>query len=314
MKLRQIIVMLGCLAAFYLGPASARKNPAADAPTPASTQVAQTAQKRGALFRVTQGKNTLYLFGTIHVGKPEFFPLEPQVLQAIGQASKIALEIDPANAAAMQQMMAQYGMLPAGTSLTLAPALQARLEAVLKKQGVPFSAIAQCKPWLVTVLLSLNEYSARGLQSSLGIDAHLSDLARAQKKPLVELESVRDQLALFGELPMADQIRFLDDTLADIEGPRAAQKINQLVNAWSVASIEGLNAVAQEVAEEDSFSGRFFREALLQGRNPRLANGIEKLLKSERHSFAGIGALHLLGPGSVPALLRQRGYVVERVY
>ena len=49
---------------------------------------------RGALFKVSANGHTMYLFGTMHVGVPEFYPLEPRIAQAVAGASTLALEID----------------------------------------------------------------------------------------------------------------------------------------------------------------------------------------------------------------------------
>jgi uncharacterized protein YbaP (TraB family) len=72
--------------------------------------------------------------------------------------------------------------------------------------------------------------------------------------------------------------------------------------------------MAEELAADPTYSGRFFQEVLLEQRNPGLASGIEKLLKTEKQSFAGIGLFHLVGKHSVPEILTQRGYRVERIY
>src|SRR3954462_10431092 len=44
---------------------------------------------RGALFKVEGSGHTMYLFGTIHVGQPGFYPLEPRIVAAVSGASKL---------------------------------------------------------------------------------------------------------------------------------------------------------------------------------------------------------------------------------
>jgi hypothetical protein len=43
--------------------------------------------ERGALFKVSSGGHTMHLFGTIHVGLPGFYPLEPRVADADRQGA-----------------------------------------------------------------------------------------------------------------------------------------------------------------------------------------------------------------------------------
>ena len=50
-----------------------------------------SALQRGALFKVTAAGHSMLLFGTMHVGLPEFYPLEPRLAQAIANASTLAL-------------------------------------------------------------------------------------------------------------------------------------------------------------------------------------------------------------------------------
>ena len=52
---------------------------------------------------------------------------------------------------------------------------------------------------------------------------------------------------------------------------------------------------------------------LLDERNPALAEGIYALHREGRKVLAGVGALHMVGAQGLPALLRARGFTVERV-
>src|SRR4051794_23511472 len=75
---------------------------------------AAMAAERGALFRVGLAGHTMYLFGTLHVGLPEFYPLEPRIAGALAEASTLALEIDPAQPQAeLARSLRTYGMLGA---------------------------------------------------------------------------------------------------------------------------------------------------------------------------------------------------------
>ena len=79
---------------FSLGAESA---PAADETLanlaePAKEAVQNTAiPQRGTLYRVRYQDHISYLFGTIHIGRPEFFPLEGQATQALSEADTLAL-------------------------------------------------------------------------------------------------------------------------------------------------------------------------------------------------------------------------------
>ncbi|MFC5472335.1 TraB/GumN family protein [Paraherbaspirillum soli] len=289
--------------------------PAKDVATDVEAQT-QVSRQGGALFKIQRAGHTVYLFGTIHIGRADFYPLDPKVRQALKQSSRIALELDPGNAQAMMPSLQKYGMYADGNTNTqdLPPALQQSVSALLEKNGMPTANLAVMKPWLLATMLALSEYTGSGYQPQYGVDTVLADFAHSQHKPLVELESAEQQLSLMGNLSISDQVLFLQDTVTGMSDPANAKKALQLVALWRGGDLDGLAAMLQELTNDATFSSKFVQRALLDGRNPGLADGIGKLLKSTPTAFAGIGILHLVGSNSVPALLRQRGYSVERIY
>lgn len=268
---------------------------------------------RGALFKVSGGGHTMLLFGTMHVGQPEFYPLEPRIVQAVAHASTLALEVDPLMPPELvAKAVRDYGMASPGS--TLPPALAARLARALGKSGLDPAAMAPLKPWMVAMVLGVSEYARLGYRTDLAVDAHLAGLARASKVKVLELESIDAQMALFGSLSDADQLRYLDDSLALIESGKQRAEVRQVVDAWSTADRAALDALAAKVEQDTTYAGRFVRDVLLDGRNGGLADKLMLLLAREDNTVAAIGVLHLLGKHSVPALMRAKGVTVERVY
>jgi uncharacterized protein YbaP (TraB family) len=304
---RQIIVMFCSLFCFVLSPSWA-----ADA---AQAQV--QAPNRGALFKVQQGGHTLYLFGTIHVGTKDFYPLEPRVAGVLKSAPVLALEIDPlGDQQPMMRALQQYGLTakggPAGPSL--APDWQMRLERLLKQYNIAPETAASMKPWLVATLLTVAEFTAQGYDASLAVDSYLARQAHASGQKVVELESAGSQMALFGKMTQDEQLTFLREAIAGIEDQEQANQAREIAHAWRTADVAALDALALKAEQDDSYSGRFLQKELLEGRNPALADGMVKLMARENNSLAAIGVLHLVGKGSVPELLRKRGLTVERIY
>jgi uncharacterized protein YbaP (TraB family) len=272
-----------------------------------------SALERGALFKVTGSGHSMYLFGTMHVGLPEFYPLEPRIAQAVANASTLALEVDPQQPpAVMAKAMRDYGLARPGAALP--PALAARLAPVLAKAGVDAVTLAPLKPWVVAMVLGLNEYAALGYRADLAVDSHLAAVARAAKVNVIELESIDAQMALFARLTDAEQLRYLDDTLALIESGRQRAEVRQVVDAWRSADQAALEALAVRVDTDTTWAGRFVRNVLLEGRNGPLADKLLELLAKQDNAVAAIGVLHLVGKRSVPVLMRAKGVTVERVY
>jgi uncharacterized protein len=273
---------------------------------------------RGALYKLEYAGHTSWLFGTIHVGTPDFFPLEPRVTQAMERATAIALEVDPAaDPAKSMAVMREYGLYApgGGSAMTdIRPEYRPRLERMLKKHGIAPDMVAQMKPWLIAMMITIGEYRILGYRPDLGIDLQLARAAHARKMRIVELESVGGQAALFGRLTPQEQARFLEDSLDTFEDSSQGVQPRDLIEAWATADAAKFDVLAREVEEDKTFSGKFMKQVLLDERNPVLADGIVDMMKKEQHSFAAIGTLHLVGTGNVAELLRRRGVKVERIY
>ena len=275
------------------------------------------AVERGALFKVTWQGHTQYLFGTMHVGLPAFYPLEARIVEAVTQASTLALEIDPAEPAAeMGAAMVRQGMIdPSGAGYdNMAPARRAKLDAALHQAGIDAATARVLNPAMLAALISLSQYQKLGYRSDLSSDAWLAQLARQGKTRVVALETVDSQLGEFKKLTSAEQWGFLDESLDNLASGEELDEALALVNAWAHADRAALDALAARAEEDSSVSGKFMREVLLDGRNGALADKLGALLKREEQTVAAIGLLHLLGKRGVPALLQAKGYRVERVY
>lgn len=275
------------------------------------------AHERGALFKVTANGHTMHLFGTMHVGLPQFFPLEPRITEAVARASTLALELDPDQSSfSMMRSLRKHGMLGLGDDCyaSLPRAQRERLERLERKGGLDPAAAAQYKPALLATILSLSAYQNLGYRPDLSTDKFLAKLARSGKARVLELESLDSQLALLDTLSRADQLRFLEETMSAIDSGAQQREARVVVDAWGSADQQALDKMAAGLAADTTLSGKFAREVLVDGRNGALADKLAQLLANEENTVAAVGVLHLLGERGIPALLRARGLTVERVY
>jgi uncharacterized protein len=275
------------------------------------------ATDRGALFRLTLDGHAMVLFGTLHVGLPEFYPLEERLTGALAEASTLALEIDPDQPRAdLQEALRSYGMLAPGNPAydNLPPQQKRRLDRLLQQGGLDATSMLTFKPVLLATMLALAEYTRQGYRSDLSSDAWLARQARHRHVRVLALESLGSQLALLDRLPVPDRWRFLDEMMDTIESGAQRTEAQEVVRAWSTADQRALDRLAARCETDQSVSGRFVTQVLLKERNVGLADRLLQLLRSEDRTVAAIGVLHLLGTGSVPALLEQRGVTVERIY
>jgi uncharacterized protein YbaP (TraB family) len=311
MKMKISLIVIGLLG--LLAPLSHAEDKLADKPV---ISAAVTTPQRGTLYRVRHKGNTSYLFGTIHVGKPEFYPLNVEVTDALAKATKVALELDTRNVKAVQVSMQKHAMYAAGDSIKnhLSEGALTRLKQALEKANIPLEAIAQMRPWLVADLLLVQDIAQGGYDRTLGIEEYLVKAADQGKKQVIELEGADFQFALFNRLNEQQQEQFLLEVLDEIKDGKARTETEQLANAWGRADIKEMMRLIDDNLNEKTVASEFTKRVLLDERNPGMAKKIEGLLKYDKVTFVGVGLLHLVGEKSVPELLRKKGYAVERIY
>jgi uncharacterized protein YbaP (TraB family) len=307
----KIIYLLAVLSGFFLSFAHAENNLATNAPT-----AHNDAPQRGTLYRVRHQGNTAYLFGTIHVGKPAFFPLEDEVTRALARASKLVIELDVRDGESFQQAVQKHGIYAAGDSIDrhLSADTLRQLRQALDRSGIPFENVARMKPWLVANLLLGLDLERHGFQRSEGIEFFLLSLAKEQTKTVQELESAEYQLSLYDAMTHAEQEQYLRENLAQLRDGNALRKAQAMIDAWGSANDKAFEEMLRESLNEKTLSSEFTQRVLLDQRNPEMANKIEALLRNDETTFVGVGLLHLIGETGVPRLLRERGYEVEKLY
>jgi uncharacterized protein YbaP (TraB family) len=283
-----------------------KPKPAANAPIPL----------RGTLYRVDYNNHVCYLFGTVHIGQTAFYPLEPQVTRALHDAGKLVIEVNVSDTETFNKAIIRHGLYPDGETLTqhLSPETLAALKQTLQQNRIPFDNVAGMKPWMIANMLIVQQMNRNGYPTEQGLEKYFLDVAKKQKKKIDELETADFQLSLFDNLDESQQEAYLSETLHDLNDGSAVAKSIALIDAWRHADSDRMEALKKEMLTDDSPSSRFLDDILLRQRNPGMTDRIEALLKNEDTTFVAIGALHLIGDDSVPALLKQRGYQVTRMY
>jgi uncharacterized protein YbaP (TraB family) len=278
------------------------------------------AAERGALFKVTDHGHTLHLYGTIHVGRADYFPLEPRIRAAMASAPTLALEIDTTGQeAAVMAALAKHAMFtPGSPGIAALPAeRRARIESALRKQGLDPAQATAMKPWMLVVMLAMKDALTLGYDPAFGVDEHLATLARAntqRKTRVTELETMEYQAALLNRMPDEDQWRLLEESLENMASGRQMRETRELFGAYDRADRKLQEKIAQRMEEDDSMTGRYTRELLLDERNGPMADKIVSLLGREDKAVVAVGLLHLIGKRGIPELLRKRGIRVERIY
>ena len=266
---------------------------------------------RYLFWQVSAPGATLYLFGSIHFGRADMYPLSRAVERAFGAADALVVEANIAAADPGQtgQWMAAQAIYQDGSTLDqkLAPATWQRLTKTAADLGMPTQLLSRQRPWLVSLTLSALAMQRYGYGDELGIDNHF--LQAAGGKAIIELESVQQQLGFFDGFSEQEQEAMLVQTLDDIaRGPELLQKT---VNAWRAGADGELDSLLNDAFRGDAASRRLYR-VLIVDRNAAMTAKLTALLKRGGTYFVVVGAAHLVGEQGIVSQLRERGYRIGR--
>jgi hypothetical protein len=269
------------------------------------------------LWRVEHGPSVSYLFGTIHLGHDLDDALGPEGQRALQATRTLFVEMDlsdPERARRLGAEAFRAGILPPGQSLRamLAPSLWTQLRRLLPHSDPPH--LDRLEPWLaalstiqaIAVRANASPRSADGLSPRAPMDVVLVERARAERRRVVELDSMRQQLDAFASLPRPEALAMLTELLAAPD--QAGQELRGIVAAYDAVDAEQrVAALVDDMARRTPT----FADHLLFRRTQRWAQQLELPLRAGG-SFVAVGAGHLVGPHGLPALLARRGFVVRR--
>lgn len=273
-------------------------------------------ERRGFLFEVRKGDQVSLLFGTIHVGRPDFYPLPSSRLSRMSRVDALVLEADitdMARAAAATQKYAMYGPGEDGLDKRLPADLLKRAETVLAGHGIDPRPMLRLKPWMLGSVLALFEAAQAGYVQGMAAESYLAGLAKAGNRPILEFEGVEQQFALFETAPWSTQVAFLDEALKAVESRAARREIDRIVQAWETADRPELERLLSEMQAQATPGARFTVDTIVFGRHPAMVRRIEALMADGRNYLFAVGSLHLVGPRGLVEMLRARGFTVTEL-
>lgn len=261
-----------------------------------------------AVWTVRDRDSTIVLFGSVHL-LPAGLDWRPDQLDAaLERADDLWFETptDTSQSGEAAQLARQHGMMPADGSLIalLSPKGRERLDRVCGRLGLAPAAIDRLRPWLADISLSVAMLASQGAMADSGVERALAEAApMAQRR---YFESPGEQILMFAQAPVADQLASLEDTLRQLDEDPGF--FDELIRAWLTGDQTEIRELGVDPLKAVSPA---LYNRLLADRNRRWAQEIERRLAGSGRTVIVVGAAHLTGPDGVPALLRARGIEVE---
>ncbi|MGD8989866.1 MAG: TraB/GumN family protein [Desulfobacterales bacterium] len=272
--------------------------------------VAVEQSTKNCLWSIQTQSNKIYLLGSIHVLKPETYPLDSAIEKAYASSERIVFETDIAamQDPAMQAKMLQLGMYPAEQNLfeNIARNTRQQLEKKMRALGLPLEAFSRFKPWFVALTLTTLELQRLGYNPQYGIDVYFFDKAQSGGKEIGFLEPPEYQIDLLGNMVNKDQNDFLKQTLKDLE--MISELAGDLVSSWKSGNADKVH----ELLHRSFKDYPNLNDRLLIQRNKEWVREVEAAMRQNKNVLFVVGAGHLVGPESVVELLKKNGHKVKQ--
>ena len=247
------------------------------------------------LWEVSGDKGKAYLLGSIHLARPELYPLDETIENAFAQSGTLVVEVNlnDIDEGALQQKALFAGVYGDGRKLEhqLSPETLDELKWFLDARAIPFSPFNAMKPWLVAMAITAAEMLKKGYSPEFGIDKHFLSQAKAAGKPVRALESADFQIELLAGFPDDEQDRFLLYTIQ--QASETADVVEDMMGAWRSGDVEKLEELLVEVVREDEKLKPLFYK-LFDSRNNDMTSKVGAMIDSGGTWFVVVGAGHLV--------------------
>jgi uncharacterized protein YbaP (TraB family) len=282
---------------------SGSASPGGAAATPSNTNsVTADPLPRPLFWSVEKDGKTTYFLGTMHVGIDAETRLPATVWTKLHAATTFAMEADLDDAAVAALLE------PTASSLRveLGDDYWKKLEDAMGPSVA--RTLDHMPPMIPAAALSL-----RSLPQTLPMDKVLASRAAGEHKQVVFLEPASLQLAILGKWMDVKALKMMLDEL-----PEQDQHARAMIDAYAAGDEDKLVAISDSEKADALHHGYTAAEydqemnEMLYNRNASWIDALEKL-HAGGAAFVAVGALHLIGPRSVLALLARRGYHVKRI-
>lgn len=300
--------------------------------------------KGSYLWEVKGGNAHMYLMGTVHILPKDFFPLKNEIINIFDKCNNLVLEVilDLSEIEGLKitddiiynkdytydDGDSLYNHYPKEKIISL--------RNYLVNSGLCSEAISKkfykLKPEVVKALIFDGLLNKIGIdQDRIGIDHYFMKRAYAMKKNILELETEQFQKDIlskfFKKNETETKIKESNSDSLD-NNSKKAKGISLLNSGWFLRHI-GLkiipsffNGVVKSYGKlyDNELKIKKTRKKLISKGNPLLGTRdenmckkIEELLKTKDSYFVAVGAMHLIGEGSIVDRLEKDGYEVVRI-
>ncbi|GGE67722.1 TraB/GumN family protein [Priestia taiwanensis] len=263
-----------------------------------------TSSLKPLLWEVKHGDATVYLFGTKHLGKPEYYPLPSFVNDAFTSSDTLVTEIiEEAN---MENKLLDF-MYKNGETVEshISPETATHIKKRAEEYGIDYNMLKIMNPEMIGITFTQMSYMAAGYSPDFGLDSYFTEEAKKTEKKHVALETMDSQLELLYNQYTKNEA---EQELMKIKSKEEAiAEVKEFAANYLEGNEEALMKEIIESSNEEQY------KSVVYDRNINMTKKVEEYLKTDKTYFVAVGAAHVIGKDGMVAMLKEKGYSPMKV-
>jgi uncharacterized protein len=277
--------------------------------------LAQAQLSKPFLWELSKGEGkdakVVILFGSLHVGKPDFYPVPDAVQKRFDEAKVLAVEAD-VTVAETQQVCTKLAETKEKLESVLSSEDFAALGGYLRAASIPEAAIEGKKLWLVNLVVLGAELAQLGVDFARGLDVVFLREAKHARMKVVEVEGGATQCGVLANASAAETKAAMTRFLESVRQNKMEKRLNEMLTAYRA----GDGAALSRLVAEDfgaTTEGASARRRIFDDRHPPMAEKIDGYFKQPENHFVVVGVGHMFGDNNLLEALAKRGIKAKRI-
>jgi uncharacterized protein len=271
----------------------------------------QTVIASSPVWKIENGKNTLYLGGTIHILRQSDYPLPRAFETAYQKSQLVTFEVDIAQSKTPEfnQALLKAVLLPPGKTLHdyINDETYRLLLDYLQRNHLTIQQFNGLKPSMLAITLTMLEIHKMGVDGQ-GVDEHFYARASTDGKTREALESIQQQIDFIAQMGAGVEDEMIRQTLTDIA--KLHTEFDSMTASWRNGDRKQLEELFVKPMREQ-FEPVY--QQLLVQRNQNWMPKIKNYLQTPTTEFVMVGSAHLVGPDGLIQQLKKAGYRISQL-
>jgi uncharacterized protein len=264
-----------------------------------------TSTLKPLLYEVKHGNATVYLYGTMHIGKESYYPLPSYAEKAFTKSDALVTEINMNELTAYSPLDPSKGLYKNGETIEdhLSKKAIEHLKKIVPEYGINYEEAKLMNPGMLSMNLTV---LPEGYLFKYGLDKYFTKKADETNKKILTLETIQFQEDLMFNTPFTKE-EADEEILALKPRTEAITASRQLTTYVEMGDAENLGKFFI-----DSMTKKQYK-SMIYDRNVNMTTKVEEYLKTNKTYFVAVGAGHVIGKDGMVEILKKKGYSPTRV-